>query len=89
MNHKSVYKLKHIMLTIYLQLCHNVLIVIQYYKRKTKTSRKDLKKGYHMKIRNFEYFASRVARKFNTVIQRYVYNNSVWYAIISVRGVLK
>lgn len=31
MNHKSVYKLKHIMLTIYLQLCHNVLTVVQYY----------------------------------------------------------
>lgn len=34
-----------------------------------------------MKIRNFEYFASRVARKFDTVIQRSVYNdNSVWFA---------
>jgi hypothetical protein len=34
-----------------------------------------------MKIRNFEYFASRVARKFGTVIQRSVYNgNSVWFA---------
>ena len=34
-----------------------------------------------MKIRNFEYFASRVARKFDTVIQRTVYNhNSVWFA---------
>lgn len=42
----SVYKLKHIMLTIYSQLCHNVLTVIQYYnhKEKQKTSRKDLKK---------------------------------------------
>lgn len=34
-----------------------------------------------MKIRNFEYFASRVARKFDTVIQRSLYNhNSVWFA---------
>jgi hypothetical protein len=34
-----------------------------------------------MKIRNFEYFASRVARKFDTVIQRSIYNhNSVWFA---------
>ncbi len=34
-----------------------------------------------MKIGNFEYFASRVARKFDTVIQRSVYNaNSVWFA---------
>lgn len=34
-----------------------------------------------MKIRNFEYFASRVARKFGTVIQRTIYNhNSVWFA---------
>lgn len=34
-----------------------------------------------MKIRNFEYFASRVARKFGTVIQRSVDNdNSVWFA---------
>lgn len=34
-----------------------------------------------MKIRNFEYFASRVARKFDTVIQRSVYNgNGVWFA---------
>ena len=51
MNHKSVYKLKHIMLTIYLQLCHNLLTVIQYYIikiKKTKTSRKDLKKGKNM-----------------------------------------
>lgn len=31
MNHKSVYKLKHIMLTIYLQLCHNVLTIVEYY----------------------------------------------------------
>lgn len=31
MNYKSVYKLKHIMLTIYLQLCHNMLTVIEYY----------------------------------------------------------
>ena len=31
MSYKSVYKLKHIMLTIYLQLCNNVLTVIQYY----------------------------------------------------------
>lgn len=30
-NIKNVYKLKHILLTIYLQLCHNVLAVIQYY----------------------------------------------------------
>ena len=28
---KSVYTLKHILLTIYLQLCHNVLTLIQYY----------------------------------------------------------
>lgn len=52
MNHKSVYKLKHIMLTIYLQLCHNMLTVIQYYIiikiKKTKTSRKGLKKGKNM-----------------------------------------
>lgn len=34
-----------------------------------------------MKIRNFEYFASRVARKFDTVIQRSLYNyNGVWFA---------
>lgn len=40
-----------------------------------------MKKGYHMKIRNFEYFASRVARKFGTVIQRSKYNdNIVWFA---------
>lgn len=31
MDYKSVYKLKRILLTIYLQLCHNVLTVIQYY----------------------------------------------------------
>lgn len=52
MNYKSVYKLKHIMLTIYLQLCHNMLTVIQYYIiikiKKTKASRKDLKKGKNM-----------------------------------------
>lgn len=52
MNYKSVYKLKHILLTIYSQLCHNVLTVIQYYIiikiKKTKTSRKDLKKGKNM-----------------------------------------
>ena len=28
---KSVYTLKHILLTIYLQLCHNVLTLIRYY----------------------------------------------------------
>lgn len=40
-----------------------------------------MNKGYHMKIRNFEYFASRVARKLGTVIQRTVYkHNSVWFA---------
>ena len=34
-----------------------------------------------MKIRNFEYFASRVARKFDTIIQRSLYNyNGVWFA---------
>ena len=58
MNHKSVYKLKHIMLTIYLQLCHNMLTVIQYYIiikiKKTKASRRDLKKGKNMKIKNKE-----------------------------------
>lgn len=42
MNHKSVYKLKHIMLTIYSQLCHNVLTVIQYYIIKKKEN-KDIK----------------------------------------------
>ena len=40
------------MLTIYLQLCHNMLTVIQYYIiikiKKTKASRKDLKKGKNM-----------------------------------------
>lgn len=34
-----------------------------------------------MKIRNFEYFASRVARKFDTAIRRSLYNyNAVWFA---------
>lgn len=42
MNHKSVYKLKHILLTIYLQLCHNMLTVIQYYNHKDKEN-KDIK----------------------------------------------
>ena len=62
-----------------------MLIVTQYYIiikiKKTKTSRKDLRKEGIMKIRNFEYFASRVARKFDTVIQRSLYNyNGVWFA---------
>lgn len=52
MNYKIVYKLKHILLTIYLQLCHNVLTVIQYYIiiKKTMASRKDLKKGIIMNV---------------------------------------
>ena len=43
MNYNSVYKLKHIMLTIYLQLCHNVLIVIQYYITIEEKKNKDVK----------------------------------------------
>ena len=66
MSYKSVYKLKHIMLTIYLQLCHNVLTVIHYYIiikiKKTKTSRKDLKKEGIMKINNYSKFFAKVAQ---------------------------
>lgn len=53
MNYKSVYKLKHIMLTIYLQLCHNVLTVIQYYIRRKEN--KDIKERLEEKrrIHNF------------------------------------
>lgn len=43
MNYKSVYKLKHIMLTIYLQLCHNMLTVIQYYIIRKRKENKDVK----------------------------------------------
>ena len=73
MNHKSVYKLKHIMLTIYLQLCHNVLTVIQYYNhketKKTKTSRKDLKKVGIMRINSYNKFFAKVAEIMNTSIK--------------------
>ena len=43
MSYTSVYKLKHIMLTIYLQLCHNVLTVIQYYIIRKRKENKDVK----------------------------------------------
>lgn len=66
MNYKSVYKLKHIMLTIYLQLCHNMLTVIQYYIiikiKKTKASRKDLKKGNIMKMSEKELMKSEIIK---------------------------
>ena len=66
MSYKIVYKLKHIMLTIYLQLCHNVLTVIQYYIiikiKKTKTSRKDLKKGNIMKMSEKESMKSEIIK---------------------------
>lgn len=71
MNYKSVYKLKHIMLTIYLQLCHNVLTVIQYYIiiKKTKTSRKDLKKEGIMRINSYNKFFAKVAEIMNTEVK--------------------
>ena len=71
MNHKSVYKLKHIMLTIYLQLCHNMLTVIQYYIiiKKTKTSRKDLKKVGIMRINSYNKFFAEVAKIMSTDVK--------------------
>lgn len=68
MNHKSVYKLKHIMLTIYLQLCHNMLTVIQYYIiiKKTKASRKDLKKGKNMMNQKKDFIKSGIAKECTT-----------------------
>lgn len=73
MNYKSVYKLKHILLTIYLQLCHNVLTVIPYYIiikiKKSKTSRKDLMKGVIMKINSYKKFFAKVAEIMNTSLK--------------------
>lgn len=75
MNYKSVYKLKHILLTIYLQLCHNVLTVIQYYiivnRKKTKTSRKDLKnRRMKMSYRDVEKVCGDCSH-FNACMQGY------------------
>lgn len=73
MSHKSVYKLKHILLIIYLQLCHNMLTVIQYYIivkiKKTKTSRKDLKKEGIMRINSYNKFFAEVAKIMNTSVK--------------------
>lgn len=60
-----------------------MLTVIQYYIiikiKKTKASRRDLKKGKNMKIKNFEAFAKRVARKLDTKIIR-VSSDVIWFA---------
>jgi hypothetical protein len=61
------------MLTIYLQLCHDLLIVKQYNIiikiKKTKTSRKDLKKEGIMRINNYSKFFEEVVKIMDTSIK--------------------